>query len=220
MKGVFTTLTPHPFPSLFFRLTSFSECSLHSPHNINATFRGKAQILLQIAVLFAAQKLHGSAGSHVKKRRIPASFWAANSTAICKRICAFPLNVAFILCGLCKEHSEKEVSRKNNKGKGCEVRVVKTPLMVLFNKGSFRILPVYQVLVNAMNGLFWQLLSTFEGLLPYGNAKWQRWDHQLEGFLSKKYFVHWLSWPLGGLKCPLRRTDSTACTMFILINSW
>ena len=150
----------------------------------------------------------------------PWSFWAANSTAICKRICAFPLNVAFILCGPCKEHSEKEVSRKNNEGKGCGVRVVKTPLMVLFNKSSFRILPVYQVLVNAMNGLFWQLLSTFEGLLPYGNAKWQRWDHQLEGLLSKKYFVHWLSWPLGGLKCPLRRTDSTACTMFILINSW
>ena len=150
----------------------------------------------------------------------PWSFWAANSTAICKRICAFPLNVAFILCGLCKEHSEKEVSRKNNEGKGCGVRVVKTPLMVLFNKSFFRILPVYQVLVNAMNGLFWQLLSTFEGLLPYGNAKWQRWDHQLEGLLSKKYFVHWLSLPLRGLKCPLRRTDSTTYTMFILINSW
>ena len=38
--------------------------------------------------------------------------------------------MAFILCGLCKEHSEKEVSRKNNEGKGCGVRVVKTPLMV------------------------------------------------------------------------------------------
>ena len=82
----------------------------------------------------------------------PWSFWAANSTAICKRICAFPLNVAFILCGLCKEHSEKEVNRKNNEGKWCGMRVVKTPLMVLFNKSSFRILPVYQILVNTMNG--------------------------------------------------------------------
>ena len=71
----------------------------------------------------------------------PWSFWAANSTAICKRICAFPLNVAFILCGLCKEHSEKQVSRKNIEGKGWGVRVVKTPLMVLFNKSSLRILP-------------------------------------------------------------------------------
>ena len=62
--------------------------------------------------------------------------------------------VAFSLCGPCKEHTEKEVSRKNNEGKGCGVRVVKTPLMVLFNKSSFRILPVYRVLVNAMNGLF------------------------------------------------------------------
>ena len=146
----------------------------------------------------------------------PQSFWAANRTAICKRICAFPLNVAFILCGPCKEHSEKEVSRKNNEGKGCGVRVVKTPLIVLFNKSSFRILPVYQVLVNAMNGLFWQLLSTFEGLLPYGNAKWQRWDHQLEGLLSKKYFVRWLSWPLGALRSPLR----PLIQLFILMNSW
>ena len=136
----------------------------------------------------------------------PWSFWAANSTAICKRICAFPLNVAFILCGPCKEHSEKEVSGKNNEGKRYGVRVVKTPLMVLLTKlSSFRILPVYQVMVNAMNGLFWQLLSTLEGILPYGNTKWQRWDHQLEGLLSKKYFVRWLSWPLCGLKCPLRK---------------
>ena len=40
--------------------------------------------------------------------------------------------MAFILCGPCKEHTEKEVSRKNNEGKGYGVRVVKTPLMVLF----------------------------------------------------------------------------------------
>ena len=80
--------------------------------------------------------------------------------------------MAFILCGPCKEHSEKEVSGKNNEGKGYGVRVVKTPLMVLLTKlSSFRILPVYQVMVNAMNGLFWQLLSTLEGILPYGNTK-------------------------------------------------
>ena len=44
--------------------------------------------------------------------------------------------VAFILCGPCKEHSEKEVSRKNNDGKGCRVRVVRTRIMV--PSGSFR----------------------------------------------------------------------------------
>ena len=49
--------------------------------------------------------------------------------------------MAFILYGLCKEHSEKEVSRKNDERKGCGARVVKTPLMVLFNKSSFRIQP-------------------------------------------------------------------------------
>ena len=35
--------------------------------------------------------------------------------------------VAFILCGPCKEHSEKEVNRKNNEGKGYGVRAVGTP---------------------------------------------------------------------------------------------
>ena len=33
--GVPTALTPYPFPSLFFLLTSFSVCSLHGPHKIN-----------------------------------------------------------------------------------------------------------------------------------------------------------------------------------------
>ena len=68
--------------------------------------------------------------------------------------------MAFIFCRPCKDHTEKEVSRKNNEGKGYGGRAVGTPLMVLFNKSSFPILPVYQILVNPMNGLFWQLLST------------------------------------------------------------
>ena len=59
--------------------------------------------------------------------------------------------VALILCGTCKEHTEKEVSRKNSEGKGYRVRAAETPIMVLFNKSSFRIIPVYQILVNPMN---------------------------------------------------------------------
>ena len=35
--GVPRALTPYPFPSLVFLLTSFSVCSLHGPHKINAT---------------------------------------------------------------------------------------------------------------------------------------------------------------------------------------
>ena len=35
--GVPTALTPYPFPSLFFLLTSLSVCSLHGPHKINST---------------------------------------------------------------------------------------------------------------------------------------------------------------------------------------
>ena len=37
----------------------------------------------------------------------------------------------FILCGPCKEHTEKEVSGKNNEGKGYGVRAVGSPIMVL-----------------------------------------------------------------------------------------
>ena len=62
--------------------------------------------------------------------------------------------IMFFLCGPCKEHTEKEVTRKNNEGKGYGVRAVGTPIMVLFNKSSFRILPVNQILVNPLNGLF------------------------------------------------------------------
>ena len=38
--------------------------------------------------------------------------------------------VAFILCGPCKKNSEKEVSRKNNEGKGYGVRVFRTCIVV------------------------------------------------------------------------------------------
>ena len=62
--------------------------------------------------------------------------------------------VAFSLCGPCKEHTEKEVSWKNNEGKGYGVRAVGTLVMVLLNKSSFRILPVNQILVNPLKGLF------------------------------------------------------------------
>ena len=62
--------------------------------------------------------------------------------------------VAFSLRGPCKEHTEKEVGRKNNEWEGYGVRAVGTPVMVLFNKRSFRILLVNQILVNPLNGLF------------------------------------------------------------------
>ena len=62
--------------------------------------------------------------------------------------------IIFILCGPRKEHTEKEVSRKNNEGKGYGVRAVGTPIMVLFNKSSFQILAINQILVNPLNGLF------------------------------------------------------------------
>ena len=39
--GVRTTLTPYHFPSWFFLLNSFSECSWHGPHKINATGQDK-----------------------------------------------------------------------------------------------------------------------------------------------------------------------------------
>ena len=50
------------------------------------------------------------------------------------------------------------MSKKNNEGKGYGVRVVETLVMVLFNKSSLRVLPVYQILVNPMNGFFFTAL--------------------------------------------------------------
>ena len=70
--------------------------------------------------------------------------------------------MAFILCGPYKEHSEKEVSRKNNEGKGCGARVVKNPLMVLFHKSSFRIQPRPQ----GFSLKKWEGKALGTGLLP------------------------------------------------------
>ena len=61
------------------------------------------------------------------------------------------------------------MSKKNNEGKGYGVRVVGTLVMVLFNKSSLRIRPVYQILVNPMNGLFRKLLSTVYYLMEMGS---------------------------------------------------
>ena len=73
----------------------------------------------------------------------------------------------------------KRSEQENNEGKGYGVRAVGTPMMVIFNKRSFQILPVNLILVNSLNGLFWQLLSTVYYL------KEMRRHHQLEGLLSK-----------------------------------
>ena len=56
--------------------------------------------------------------------------------------------VAFSLCGPCKEHTEKEVSRKNNEGKGYGVRAVGAPVMILPDPSG------KPDLVNPLNGLF------------------------------------------------------------------
>ena len=55
----------------------------------------------------------------------------------CKRVKNLSGPVAFIMfifCGPCKEHTEKEVSRKNNEGKGYGVSAVRTPITVLLQK--------------------------------------------------------------------------------------
>ena len=87
--------------------------------------------------------------------------------------------VAFSLCGPCKEHTEKEVSRKKNEGNGYGVRAVGTPIMVLLPDPSGKpdsVKPLGSItsrcsgkwgsktgpgrrrkssLVNPLNGLFW-----------------------------------------------------------------
>ena len=85
ISGVPTTLTPYPFPSLFFLLTSFSVCSLHGPHKLNATgpdefftcatrLEGTCKFSIDCNTVCSSKTLRFR-GSHVKKRRIRASFW-------------------------------------------------------------------------------------------------------------------------------------------------
>ena len=83
--GVPTALTPYPFPSFFFLLTSFSVCSLHGPHKLNATgpdefftcatrLEGTCKFSIDCNTV-CSSKTSRFRGSHVKKRRIHASFW-------------------------------------------------------------------------------------------------------------------------------------------------
>ena len=95
---------------------------------------------------WTAKNLHGSAFSlHATRRTV--KFLSCkqyynlyeNLHVLSKRVAQVKNSsgpVAFILCGPCKEHSEKEVSRKNNEGKGYGMRVVRTRIMV--PSGSFR----------------------------------------------------------------------------------
>ena len=88
--------------------------------------------------------------------------------------------------------------------------VIEPSIMVLFNKSSFWILPVNQILENPLNGFFWQLLSTVYYLMA------MRSDSD-EIISWKAYFQKLLlplSWPLCGLKCPL----GTLIQLFILGN--
>ena len=91
--------------------------------------------------------------------------------------------MAFILCGPCKGHSEKEVSWKNSEGKGNRARAVGTPVMVLLNKSSFRYTRFWYTLWMVYFDSSCQHSKVY---YPTGNARWQRWDQQVEGLLSKK----------------------------------
>ena len=79
ITGVPTALTPYPFPSLFFLLTSFSVCSLHGPHKLNATgpdefftyatrLEGRCKFSIDCNTVCSSKPLRFR-GSHVKKGR-------------------------------------------------------------------------------------------------------------------------------------------------------
>ena len=92
--GVPTALTPYPFPSLFFLLTSFSVCSLHGPHKLNATgpdefftcatrLEGTCKFSYRLQYSrFTAEKLHIFAGSMYRKG---GSVQVFGLSKICKR---------------------------------------------------------------------------------------------------------------------------------------
>ena len=129
---------------------------------------------------WTAKNLHGSAFS-LHATRGTVTFLSCKQYCNLWRICTFPLNglhryknssgpVAFSLCGPCKEHTEKEVSRKNNEGKGYGVRAVGTPIMVLFWQ---KLLPDPSSKPDSGKPFEWFILTALvNSLLPYGNAKW------------------------------------------------
>ena len=117
-------------------------------------------------------------------------------------------------------HSEKEVSKKNSDGKGYGVRVVKTPLMVLFNK---KLLSHPSGILDSGKRYEWFILTALVNI-QRSITLWQcevtAMRSSVRRFTFKK--VLRLLALLAALqpKMPAPHTDSTACTMFILINSW
>ena len=104
ITGVPTALTPYPFPSLFFLVTSFSVCSLHGPHKLNSTrpdefftyatrLEGRCKFSIDCNTVCSSKTLRFR-GSHVKKRRIHASFFG--SSKIFKR--GLSVNSSFDVC--------------------------------------------------------------------------------------------------------------------------
>ena len=156
---------------------------------------GKIETRGPFTNFWTVENLHGSAFSLHATRGRRGSFLASNSTAVDRQFFSCKLY------GPCKEHSEKEVSRKNSEGRGYGARAVGTSIMVLFNKSSFRYTRFWYTL---WMDYFDSSCQHSKVYYPTRNAKWQRWDQQ-KAYSQKRYFVRWLAWPLCGLKSPLRK---------------
>ena len=77
--------------------------------------------------------------------------------------------VAFSLCGPCKEHTEKEVSRKNNDGKGVRSESRRNSCNGTFKQ---KLLPDLSGKPDSGKPFEWFILTALvNSLLPYGNAK-------------------------------------------------
>ena len=126
---------------------------------------------------WTVKNLHGSAFSlHATSGNRP-SFLAANSTA--KVVRTRGVYLVWTVQRAFWKRSEQE----NSEGKGHGARAVETPIMVLFNKSSFQYTRFWYTLRMVYFDSSCQHSRVYYST---GNTKWQRWDQQLEGLLSKK----------------------------------
>ena len=127
---------------------------------------------------WTVKNLRGSAFSlHATSGNRASFFLAANSAA------KFVRTRGVYLVWTVQRAFWKRSEQEKQWGEGLRSESRRTPIMVLFNKSSFRYTRFWYTLWMVYFDSSWQHWKVY---YPTENAKWQRWDQHLEGLLSKK----------------------------------